>query len=227
MTMTQQHAPSSHVAVPANRDDIEALSQLIADAFHSLNVSGWLIPDQAARREIFPRYFRMYVERAFADGLVHTTPDRAGVALWMPGSGPAGPPDGYAEQLAGITGPWVNRFQVFDAELGSHHPAGTGHHHLALLAVAPGWQNQGIGTALLDAHHAALDQLGVPAYLEASSERTRGIYLRHGYSDYGAPVVLPGGLPLTGGSPGEAPPAAFMYPMRRVPYPAGNGQGDD
>jgi GNAT superfamily N-acetyltransferase len=214
-----QRAPSSHVAVPAKPDDIEALSQLIADAFHSLNVSQWLIPDQAARREIFPRYFRMYVEHAFADGLVHTTPDRAGVALWIPGSGPAEPPDGYAEQLAEIAGPWVNRFQVFDAELGDHHPAGAEHHHLAVLAVTPGHQNQGIGTALLDAHHAALDQLGVTAYLEASSERTRSIYLCHGYTDYGGPIVLPGGLPLGDGMPGEPPPAAFMYPMRRDPRP--------
>jgi GNAT superfamily N-acetyltransferase len=187
-------------------------------------VCKWLIPDQAARREIFPRYFRMYVERAFADGLVHTTPALSAAALWIPGSGPAEPAAGYVEQLAEITGPWVNRFQVFDTELDAHHPIGVEHHHLAILAVAPGWQGQGIGTALLHAHHAALDQLGVPAYLEASSERTRSIYLNHGYSDYGEPIVLPGTLPLEGdASTGEAPPAAFMYPMLREPQTTSPG----
>ena len=98
-----QHAPASHVVVPARPDEIGLLSGLIAGAFGPLKVSEWLIPDQDARRDIFPRYFRMYVERAFADGLVHTTPDRAAVALWLPGSGPAEPPGGYDERLAGIT----------------------------------------------------------------------------------------------------------------------------
>jgi GNAT superfamily N-acetyltransferase len=223
-----QHAPSGHIAVPAKPDEIKALSQLIAGAFHPLKVCQWLIPDEPARREIFPGFFRMYVERAFADGLVHTTPDRAAVALWMPGSGPAEPPDGYADRLAEITGWWVNRFQVFDAELDAHHPVGVEHHHLALIAVAPGHQNQGIGTALLQAHHAALDQVGVTAYLEASSERTRSIYLRHGYTDYGGPIILPGGLPLEGdGMPAEPPPTAFMYPMLREPRTDARVAGDD
>ena len=37
------------------------LSQVIADAFVDLAVSRWLIPDPAARRRIFPGYFRLYV----------------------------------------------------------------------------------------------------------------------------------------------------------------------
>jgi GNAT superfamily N-acetyltransferase len=72
-----------------------------------------------------------------------------------------------------------------------------GHHHLAILAVRPDAQGQGIGTALLRAHHTTLDGTDVPAYLEASSERTRAWYLRHGYTDHGQPFHLPeGGPPL-------------------------------
>ena len=77
------------------------------------------------------------------------------------------------------------------------------HHHLAILAVRPDRAGPGTGTALLDAHHAILDGEGTVAYLEASDERTRGIYLRHGYADYGSPIELPGG--------------PFMYPMVRHP----------
>ena len=46
------------------------------------------------------------------------------------------------------------------------------------------------------------------AYLEASDERTRRIYLRHGYADHGSPIELPGG--------------PFMYPMVRHPRTTGN-----
>jgi GNAT superfamily N-acetyltransferase len=225
--MTQQHAAArlaSHAIVPAGPSDTEVLSQLIADAFFPLDVCRWLIPDGAARRQIFPAYFQMYVEHAMADGLVHTTPDRAAAALWIPGTGPSAPPGGYDQWLAEVTGPWVERFRIFDEQLEAHHLSGAEHHHLAILAVRPDRQGQGTGTALLQAHHAALDELGIAAYLEASSERTRQIYLRHGYDDYGGPIALPGKWPA-GTSPGEPPAAAFMYPMRRQPRPARNGTG--
>jgi GNAT superfamily N-acetyltransferase len=216
--MTQPRTPASHIVVPAGPEDIQTLSHLIAAAFAPLDVCKWLIPDQDARHAILPAYFRMYVEHAFAEGLVFTTLARSGAALWLPSSGPGEPGDGYAEQLAEITGPWVDRFQVFDAELDAHHPVGVEHHHLAILGVAPDRQGQGIGTALLDAHHSSLDRLGIPAYLEAASERTRRIYLKHGYTDYGGPIVLPGGLLVErDGASTEPPPAEFMYPMLREP----------
>ena len=60
------------------------LSQVIADAFFDLAPCRWLIDDLAARREIFPGFFRMYVEHAMADGLVYTTAGRTAAALWIP-----------------------------------------------------------------------------------------------------------------------------------------------
>ena len=157
----------------------------------------------------------MYVEHALADGIVHTTPARDAAALWIPlGPQPPEPPDGYHEHLAEITGPWAHRFTAFDAELDARHLTGTDHHHLAILAVRPDRQGHGTGTALLDAHHAHLDQEGITAYLEASDERTRRIYLRHGYADYGTPIHLHDGL-LAGQSRRHARPA--IGPCAHVP----------
>jgi len=199
--------PASNLAarvVCADEADLDTLSQVIADAFHDLPPSRWLIPDPAARRRIFPGYFRLYVEHALAHGTVHTTTDRAAAALWIPaGEHPAGPPPGYGTRLRAATSPWTGRFLAFDAALDRHHPAGIPHHHLALLAVRPGRQGQGAGTTLLDAYHQILDHTGTPAYLEAADLRTRGIYLRRGYADHGRPIRLPDG-PL-------------MYPMMREP----------
>jgi len=80
-----------------------------------------------------------------------------------------------------VTRPWTDRFLSFDRTLDTHHPVGAPHHHLAILAVHSTVQGCGIGGALLDAYHHELDRTGQPAYLEASGERSRDLYLRHGY----------------------------------------------
>jgi GNAT superfamily N-acetyltransferase len=189
--------------IPAGPADLDALSGVIAAAFHDLPPSRWLVADEAARREIFPGYFRLFVEYALAAGVVDTVPGRGAVALWLPGGPDAGPPPAdYDARLAALTGPWAERFAVFDDALDRRHP-GARHQHLAMIAVRPGGQGAGTGTALLLARHQVLDRGGVPAYLEASSDRARQLYLRHGYADHGPPIDLPGGPP--------------MYPMWRDP----------
>jgi GNAT superfamily N-acetyltransferase len=221
--MTPRRQPAAGI-VRAGQADTGVLSQVIADAFFPLAPCRWLIPDETARREIFPSYFRMHVEHALAAGIVHTTPARDAAALWIP-LGPQAPeaPAGYHEHLSRVTGRWADRFTAFDAELDAHHLAGTAHHHLAILAVSPARQDQGTGTALLSAHHAVLDELGMTAYLEASDLRTRSIYVRHGFRDYGIPVrlhdgLLPGSGPLASAQPDGG---VRMYPMVRHPGPGG------
>lgn len=195
---------AGHRVVRAGASDADVLARVIASAFSGLAVSRWLVPDPDARRAIFPGYFRLYVEHAIQDGLIDTTPDRAAAALWLPGTGQDAPPGNYTRQLAAITGQYLGNFLAFDQALDRHHPVGTFHHHLAILAVRPDRQRQGIGTALLHAHHAVLDDQRVPAYLEASDERTRSIYLDHGYADHASPIELADGV--------------RMYPMWREPH---------
>jgi GNAT superfamily N-acetyltransferase len=200
--------------VRADATDLDILSLVIAGAFDDLAPSRWLIDDPAARREIFPGYFRIYVEHAMASGVVHTTPDRTAAALWLPvgEDGPAQPPD-YDARLAVATSPWTGRFLAFDAALDRHHPTGIPHHHLAILAVSPQRQGQGTGTALLRAYHKMLDHdAHAPACLEASDLLTRQFYLRHGYTDQGRPVQLPDG-PL-------------MYPLVRQCRPTAATAGE-
>jgi len=202
-THDTQAGSARHQIVRAGQADINGLAQVIAEAFFSLAVCRWLIPDEPTRRAAFPGYFGLYLKHAITDGLVETTPDRAAAALWIPGEGPGAPSDGYTGQLAAITGSYLGNFLAFDEQLDRHHPADTFHHHLAILAIRPDRQGQGIGTALLHAHHAVLEDQGIPAYLEASDERTRRLYLDHGYADRGGPIELAGGV--------------RMYPMWREP----------
>lgn len=206
--------------IRADTADAGALSQVIAEAFLDLPPSWWLIADQAVRRQIFPEYFRIFVEAALADGIVQTIPDRTAVGIWLPsGTGEpssaddssaddspdAGEQDDYVARLTAVTQPWTSRFLAFDSAIESRHPVRPAHHHLAFLAVQPSHQGRGIGTALLLAHHRFLDrEASLPAYLEASTPRSREFYRRHGYGDLGPPNYLPDG----------GPP---MYPMWRDP----------
>jgi ribosomal protein S18 acetylase RimI-like enzyme len=204
----QPEAPASSTppVIPADPADLDILSQVIAGAFHHLPPSRWLIPDPAARRNVFPAYFRTYIEHALASGTAHTTPGRTAVALWIPiGAEPPSPPADYEARLTAATTPWTQRFLAFDQALDRHHPAGLPHHHLAILAVQPGLQGRGTGSALLRAHHHQLDQTGTAAYLEASSLHTAGLYQRHGY------ILLPSAPYYL---PDNGPP---MWPMWREP----------
>lgn len=199
---TARPVPEVICAAPA---DLDVLSDVIAVAFHDRAPSRWLIADPAARRAIFPGYFRLQVAYAMAAGLVHTTPGRDAVALWLPaGPGAVGPLAGYRQRLADATAPWTGRFAVFDQALEAHHPAGVLHQHLAVLAVRPGSQRRGTGTALLNARHRDLDRDGTPAYLEASSPRARDLYLRHGYT-------------LRPGAALRLPEGPLLWPMWREP----------
>jgi GNAT superfamily N-acetyltransferase len=195
----------SHQVIRASAADLDTLSDLIAGAFAGLAPSRWLISDPDERRQILPGYFRILLDHALASGLIHTTPDRAAAALWLPaGPGYPAPAADYDIRLAAVTGSRAGRFRAFDAALEARHPTAIPHRHLAILAVRPDRQGQGLGTALLRAYHQILDRDAVPAYLEASDHRTRRFYLSHGYADHpGQPIQLP-----------EGPK---MHPMLRQP----------
>ncbi|HEV2374113.1 MAG TPA: GNAT family N-acetyltransferase [Streptosporangiaceae bacterium] len=196
MTASSTRLPrrSSRSVVRADTADLDVLSRVIADAFCDLAPSQWRVPALEARRRVLPGYFRLCLADALAHGIVCTTPSRTAAALWLPigAEGPVTDP-GYGPRLAAAAGPFAQRFESFDEVLGRHHPTGTGHHHLAILAVRPDRQGQGIGSALLRAHHATLDQAGTPVYLEASDLHTRRFYLTCGYTDHGPPIHLPDG----------------------------------
>lgn len=205
MTAYQRPAspPDGLTIVAADYDDTRVLSCLIAEAFCDLAPSRWLIGDRAVRQAILPRYFQTHVLGALDEGRVDTNLNRTAAAVWLPRLGPSERDEQHDKELAQITGQYFSRFLSFELELDQRHPAGICYDYLAFLAVRPDCQGRGIGSALLDAHHARLDQEGAMAYLEASDEGTRALYLRRGYTACGTPIQLPDG--------------PVMYPMTRWP----------
>jgi ribosomal protein S18 acetylase RimI-like enzyme len=179
----------------------EVLGRLIATAFHSLDISKWLVADRSERMHTQTGQFTLLVRHAIAHGQVHTTADMSAVAVWFPSDVPAIP--GYEADLARICGPHLHRFASLDSAMHSHAPSPP-HWHLAFLAVLPARQNRGIGSSLLLHQHQRLDDMGIAAYLEAGDERSARLYRRHGYTAYGEP------FPVGFGGPN-------MYPMWRDP----------
>jgi GNAT superfamily N-acetyltransferase len=165
--------------------DTAEITDLVAGAMWDGPVAQWLQPDPAARRADSPHYFEIFVEHAVRCGEIYATADAitgqlSGVALWFPLTSLIPPPWDYERRLKEVAGDAFERACQLDAALDTNHPLEP-HHYLAFLAVRPGCQGQGIGSALLDRHHARLDQAGLPAYLEANHSRNRDLYVRHGY----------------------------------------------
>lgn len=192
-----------HVA-PATEDDVVLVAGLIAAAFHDLAAARWQIPDENLRRAAFPAMFEEYVRHAMENGAVEVTADMSGAAVWTAETGVAKPaPQPPSGRLAAALGDAAETVRTFDLALHEREPVGTRFEKLALLAVRPGCQNQGIGSELLAYHLASLDQRLMPAYLEASNKDSRDLYKRIGFREHGEPIKLPGG-PL-------------MYPLWREP----------
>jgi predicted N-acetyltransferase YhbS len=76
------------------------------------------------------------------------------------------------------------------------HPKGPPHWYLAVMGVAPEWQGRGLGSQLMHPGFDEIDGAGVPAYLEASTPRSRALYERHGFRVTGEMNLPAGGPPI-------------------------------
>ncbi|MER7015486.1 GNAT family N-acetyltransferase [Saccharopolyspora sp. NPDC000359] len=172
-------------------------------AFADDEFARWLAPDQQHRHRVYREWFGMVVPRAERIGEVVVGADGLAVQVWLPGRD--GPPSLLDEdgnrRLAELAGPRAERFREFGALAEAQHPAQP-HQYLAMIAVDPSAQSTGVGGAELRRALQRWDAQGLPSYLEASSARSRNLYLRLGFRDTGAPMVLPHDGPT-------------MYPMWR------------
>lgn len=192
---------------PATGDDIDEVVDLLTDAFLISPIGDWLIPDLATRRTVYRQYFRIHVEHALSyNGFIDLADNDVAAALWFPHFRPIPEPARYEQRLAAACGEWLPRFQIIDTVFAEHHPTEP-HHYLAFIGVTPLRQRYGVGGALLVHHHTNLDQRRLSAYLEATTEPARNLYLQHGYA-----VLDTGPFHL----PEDGPP---VWPMWRAPQP--------
>lgn len=161
-----------------------ALADSLAAAFMDDPILSWLIPDERRRPERLRRFFALELHHmGFARGTVWTPEDSQGAAICMP------------------PGAWMMPTLVtiaqgprFARAFGRRLPIATGlqnamnikhfkrpHWYVLAVGVRPEHQGQGLGSALLAPTLERCDREGLPAYLEASSERSAALYERLGF----------------------------------------------
>jgi ribosomal protein S18 acetylase RimI-like enzyme len=197
----------------ADMGEARLVAAVLAVSFTDDPVSCWLFPDPRDRGRRHSAFFRVYVEHAIRHGVAHIAGDFEGVALWhfvdpdRPGSAPA------EELLLDACGPNYHRFVSLDQALREAHPESRMHTYLPFIGVLPACRGKGLGGALLDRRLSQVDGMNIPAYVEASSERSTSLYERFGFRR------LP---PLRAARPG----GPRLYPMwRPVPPDGGDCRG--
>ena len=186
----------------AGAADSAVVSDILAQAFFDDPVISWAFPDDDRRRELLPDVFSLFVDGFLSAGEVRVTED-IGAALWMPPVAAAADedPDEMVRQIEAVIGADAERFLELVALLDEHHPHEPAYYLLA-VGVRPASQGTGVGSSLMRPVLEQCDRDGVAAYLEATSERSRKLYQRHGFEAIGQ------------FAPTGAPP---LWPMWRAP----------
>lgn len=167
----------------------EIAVRALTAAFADDPLTHWLLPGDLARKAA-GIVFGPLVEAAAAHGELAVDPDGTAAAVWLPRA--AEPQADEREPIPDA----LARLRTFLELTEARHPAGTAHLYLVLLGVVPGARGRGLGGALLREGLGRADGEGLPAYLEATSGRSRGLYERHGFRDSGDPIHLPDGPTL-------------------------------
>ncbi|WP_328319584.1 GNAT family N-acetyltransferase [Streptomyces sp. NBC_00388] len=178
----------------AGEADREVLVRLLDEAFMQDPVSTWVFPDEAHRKDVHGKFLGVFIDVALAEGRVDLAEDHTAMALWL--DIPAGVPEGKDDTPARMreaADPENERAELVGRLMGRIHPHDRAHAYLLMIGVAPERQGEGLGSALMAPVLERCDRDGVPAYLEASSARSRGLYERLGFAFMGTAVQLPDG----------------------------------
>ncbi|GGY46719.1 GNAT family N-acetyltransferase [Streptomyces djakartensis] len=191
----------------AGEEDRDLVVRLLDEAFRDDPVSAWVFPGAKDRRAHHPGLMAAFTDIVLAAGRIDVTEDASACALWM--SIPADDHGGDAQdegpsQVREAVDPDNERIEQIGRLTAAIHPSGRAHEYLWMIGVAPGRQGEGLGTALIESVLDRCDREGTPAYLEASSARSRRLYERLGFEQSGPVLTLPEGGPA-------------MWPMWREP----------
>ncbi|WP_066367113.1 GNAT family N-acetyltransferase [Herbidospora mongoliensis] len=159
----------------ADDTDRQTVVDVLTEAFTEDPIVRWLFPEPDQRAERLAGFYRTLLTHPAAE--VYLAGDE-GASVWLTMT--AGPPphEDHSD----------TRLSALARALDARHPDHEPHLYLACMGVISGRQGAGLGSALLRHRLERADPDGLPAYLEASSPRSRDLYRRHGFEEHGPPV---------------------------------------
>jgi GNAT superfamily N-acetyltransferase len=181
---TRIQEPDGPTLRTATAHDVSHLKSVLAAAFHEDPIFGWLMPEEATRQARLRRFFELELRYvALPRGCAWTSSALSGAALCLP-------PDAWRLPTRVL----VTQGPSFARAFGARLPRAAGllsmierrhirepHYYFAYVGVSPEAQGQGLGTELIRPTLDCCDEEGLPAYLEASSERNAALYARLGF----------------------------------------------
>ncbi|GAB3898653.1 GNAT family N-acetyltransferase [Kibdelosporangium lantanae] len=163
------------------------MSDVLTEAFMDDPVVCWLFPTPAERRPLQALFYGHLLERVTAEAYLIGRDE--GASVWLTLAAGQAPdedrPDTDRNPDFGENGA---RLLALGQALGDRHPRHQPHLYLACMGVVRGRQGAGLGSAMLRHRLERADANGLAVYLEASSPRSRALYLRYGFHDHGGPV---------------------------------------
>ncbi|MEN4010613.1 MAG: GNAT family N-acetyltransferase [Bellilinea sp.] len=166
-----------------------AVAQAMSRAFFNDPMFTYILPNEQARSEKMPRFFRAILAYGLRYGEVYTTNNADGGAIWL---GPGKTEFTLGRMLrTGIlwTVPLIlgwdalERFKHLDThEYKAHKQSISGNYwYLLALGVDPSRKGQGIGGKLMQPILARADDQGLPCFLETLNEINLPIYAKYGF----------------------------------------------
>ena len=179
----------ANVATTVDQD--RAIDTITA-AFISDPVARWAVRDAHQYLTYFPRLVRAFAGGAFDSATAHSVETFSGVALWLPPGVHSDEEAMGALMKEGIPASEQEEIFGFLGQMDEYHPTDQ-HWYLPMIGVDPARQGRGYGSALLRHGLETCNTQGVPAYLEATSERNKRLHERHGFEAIG--VIQSGSSP--------------------------------
>lgn len=154
------------------------MAAVLADAFYDDPIFTWLFPDPVSRPRLCEGMFTMLGTHTYVPRGESQAADDA-AAYWDPPNPPE--TDFWAEHgeafVAALDGQ-VERLGILGQAMAEHRPSEP-YWYLSSIGVRTSAQGRGLGGRLMAAKLEQIDARGEPAYLEASSPRSRVLYERH------------------------------------------------
>jgi len=173
------HVPEANHVRKATPAELEAMVEILGDAFEDDPVMRWVTPKTS-----YPRYaFALTLPSCLGHEHTYVTADGTGVASWLPPGVELESPVSVDVIWKGLTqyGPGsLIRGLATLLQTQKRHPKQP-HYYLFTIGALRSARGRGVGSALMREGLAKCDEEHMPAYLESSNAENLPFYRKHGF----------------------------------------------